>query len=324
MLLATDYVTCNSGTWDNPQSGSTILFSADGGPCNISPGSITWATGDRLLIAAGTTLTIIGNVTVTDKAIVVVNSGNVIFDGGKLSFDNAASILRMLPGATLTCTGGCGSNDQLTLGSGGTKHTYNGAELTAINNAPRPTTVNSTTFLPVKLLFFNGVSIESAVQLKWATSSELNFDYFEIERSQDAKDFETIAKIAGNGTTSVRHDYNFKDEDPFIGKNYYRLKSVDFDLYTEYFNLVAVDFSGDKTFFVSPNPSDGRSINFVMNFAPDENSTITVYNSLSNIVKVFTRSEFLQTATLENLKSGVYYAKFVSNGFVKVDRFIVR
>lgn len=326
MLLAIDYVTCNSGTWGMSAGTSTLRFSTDGGAtCTINPYSIPWATNDRLVIASGNTITVTGNVSVTTQAITVLNSGNLIFDGGKLSFDNNASKLTMLTGSTITCTGGCGSSDQLIFGTGGSKHTYNGAEITAINNAPRPTTVdNSGSILPVTLLFFNGVSIESAVQLKWATSSELNFDFFEIERSQDAKDFKSIARINGHGTTSVRQDYAFTDEDPFIGKNYYRLKSVDFDLYTEYFKLVAVDFSGDKIFFVSPSPSDGSPLSFVMNFTPDENSTITVYSGLSNIVKVFTGSELSQTFASENLKSGVYYAKFVSEGFVKVDRFIIK
>jgi hypothetical protein len=84
--------------------------------------------------------------------------------------------------------------------------------------------------MPVTILFFevNAVNQE-AVELRWATASEENFNYFVIESSIGGIVFTEIGRVSGNGTTTRRHDYTFSAPDPAIGKTYYRLKSVDFD-----------------------------------------------------------------------------------------------
>ena len=186
--------------------------------------------------------------------------------------------------------------------------------------------INSTaTPLPVSLISFNGQQIMKQINLNWSTASELNFDYFDVERSSNAKLFTSIGKITGHGTSNVRNDYSLTDEKPIIGKNYYRLKSVDFDGYTEYFDVVSVDFTAGKLFFISPNPSDGASLGFTLNFVPDGNASIIVYDNLSNIVGLFTPSGHSQNITFPNpLKSGLYYAKIIAGDFVKVERFVVR
>ena len=186
--------------------------------------------------------------------------------------------------------------------------------------------INSTaTPLPITLTSFSGRQIMKQITLNWSTASELNFDFFDIEKSSDGATFQSIATVKGQGTTNIRHDYSFTDEKPLIGKNYYRLKSVDFDGYTEYFDVVSVDFTADKLFFISPNPSDGASLGFTLNFVPDGNTSIIVYDNLSNIVGFYTPSDYSQNITFPNsLKSGLYFAKIIAGDFVKVERFVVR
>ncbi len=184
---------------------------------------------------------------------------------------------------------------------------------------------NSGSGLPVTVTEFFGHTEGSKVVLKWSTGSELNFDYFEVEHSDNAVDFKSIGKVSGHGTSNIKHDYFFEDEKPLVGKNYYRLKSVDFDGFTEYFNVVAIDYSDEKYFRISPNPSDGNSIGFELNFIPDNTASVVIYDNLGMTVGYSTVTESRQSVVISNsLKSGIYYAKFIGSDFTKVERFVVR
>ena len=58
--------------------------------------------------------------------------------------------------------------------------------------------------LPVELIDFDGEKVKSGVQLTWATSSELNNDFFTLERSLDGQNFEAIAEVGGMGTSNEK------------------------------------------------------------------------------------------------------------------------
>ena len=91
--------------------------------------------------------------------------------------------------------------------------------------------------LPVELLAFDAHLFNSETALlNWETASEINNDHFDIERSADAKQFEKIAEVAGNGTTNSIHDYQYKDPFGIITNPilYYRLKQVDYNGNYEY------------------------------------------------------------------------------------------
>jgi hypothetical protein len=94
--------------------------------------------------------------------------------------------------------------------------------------------------LPVVLYGFTARLDNKKINLSWSTLSEQNFDYFSIERSHDAKNYVQIGTVKGSGWSQTRNDYSFTDHNPMPGINYYRLKSVDFDGYTEIFPAISV------------------------------------------------------------------------------------
>ncbi|MEL6941221.1 MAG: hypothetical protein AAFO82_01010, partial [Bacteroidota bacterium] len=69
----------------------------------------------------------------------------------------------------------------------------------ACAGSPAPTL--SGQVLPVELTSFSVHAESKQVRLKWETSSELNNAGFEIERSENAKEFKQIGFVEGNGTT---------------------------------------------------------------------------------------------------------------------------
>ncbi len=100
--------------------------------------------------------------------------------------------------------------------------------------------------LPINLLNFKALKKENEIVLLWSTSSEINNDYFTIERSMDGKIFKPIKKIKGAGNTQTKTSYSASDEFPFPGKSYYRLKQTDFDGKTALLKLVPVNFEKNR------------------------------------------------------------------------------
>jgi hypothetical protein len=98
--------------------------------------------------------------------------------------------------------------------------------------------------LPIDLLSFTAKYQDGIVLLNWATGSEINNDYFTLERSRDAVSAEIIGFVDGAGNSSQTLPYEFVDHDPLPGISYYRLKQTDYDGSFEYSLWVAVQVDG--------------------------------------------------------------------------------
>jgi hypothetical protein len=67
-------------------------------------------------------------------------------------------------------------------------------------------------------------------ELTWVTLTEVNNDYFEVQRSVNGSEFETIGKVQGNGNSSKEIIYHLDDKDISANGTYiYRLTQFDFD-----------------------------------------------------------------------------------------------
>ncbi len=139
--------------------------------------------------------------------------------------------------------------------------------------------------LPVELGAFTAKKDGERVRLDWQTFSENGNLGFDVERSPDGLSFEKIGFLAGQGTTTERHDYLFFDANPFSGINYYRLRQFDFDARAT-FSPVASAEMGDGwpelVFF--PNPvAGGRLASAMMRFNGGP-ATVTVSNAVGQAV----------------------------------------
>ena len=120
---------------------------------------------------------------------------------------------------------------------------------------------DATSPLPIKLINFTAQKINTDVNLNWQTASELNNDYFEIERSVDGSQFIAIGKVKGNRTTNNVHGYQFTDEWLSIvhGQQstvYYRLRQVDFDGNSTLSDVRVINLNQTNTDLnIYPNPA---------------------------------------------------------------------
>ncbi len=166
--------------------------------------------------------------------------------------------------------------------------------------------------LPIELASFDGEAKEDVNVLDWVTISEIENDYFEIERTLDpTRDFEVIGKVKGHGTTSKPEKYQFIDEQP-IPSGYYRLRQVDFNGEYSYTDIVHI-VRRDQAISISnifPNPAiDVLNIKYEVM----ENNTIvdiTLTDMLGRVVlfKSSEQSSGTQQEVLDisQLSTGIY------------------
>lgn len=118
--------------------------------------------------------------------------------------------------------------------------------------------------LPVELDYFTGIYFNNAFVLKWATFSEVNCDYYNVERSIDGVNYETIAFIDGAGCSNEYFKYAYIDENDIAEEIvYYRLRQVDVNGKFEYFGPVAVYNHERLCVNISPIPAETFSPIFV-------------------------------------------------------------
>lgn len=111
-----------------------------------------------------------------------------------------------------------------------------------------PDTLGNGNPLPISLLYFDAQPAESRVDVSWITSSEINNDYFTVEKSIDGVDFTSIGAVDGAGNSSAILNYSYPDYFPVHGISYYRLKQTDFDGQFSYSPIVMVIYSGEYSF----------------------------------------------------------------------------
>jgi hypothetical protein len=185
-------------------------------------------------------LEITGNVTVNNNFDVTVYPGGTFIVGGDFSAKNNAEF---------TINGEMAVEGDLEVGQntilGGNGTIYVGGE----HNLPDGSNVEIIDgFLPISLLSFEVKELKGKIQINWSTATEINNDYFTLERSIDGSNWEILAYVDGAGNSNQRLNYEYIDDYPYHGISYYRLKQTDFDGKFEYFAPVAVNFintSGD-------------------------------------------------------------------------------
>ncbi len=112
--------------------------------------------------------------------------------------------------------------------------------------------------LPITLLSFTARAEQnSRVKLDWTTLTEVENDYFTIERSVDGLTFEKIIRTDGAGTSYLPNSYSEVDQKPYVGKSYYRLRQTDFNGTSTFTTPVAVYLTenGYTHIGVYPNPA---------------------------------------------------------------------
>ena len=172
---------------------------------------------------------------------------------------------------------------------------------------------------PVELVTFDARRTGSAVTLDWATASEQNSGWYEVERAVNTGNelaFERIATIPAAGNSTTRREYNAVDNNVRNGSTYiYRLRMVDRDGTFDYSDEVAVVIGDNGNSAVSisearPNPVSGiASFDYTLNTSG--NVRVELTDMIGRVVsKIFEGNVSAGTHALEvsaeSLPAGMY------------------
>jgi len=176
-------------------------------------------------------------------------------------------------------------------------------------------------FLPVELLHFHANPTNGQVALNWATASEVNNDYFTVERSADKENWDEVVRLDGNGSTNTMNQYSTMDPKPLIGTSYYRLKQTDTNGEYSHSHVVPVTFLSEEL-EIYPNPTSdifyvqGDLSNVSIIQVLDGRGRVVSFDSQTNLSKEWNLAEL-------GLERGVYFVEFILNSGVTVTEKLV-
>lgn len=161
--------------------------------------------------------------------------------------------------------------------------------------------------LPVTLIEFDAQQVDDNrfVEINWETETEQNSDYFTIEKSGNAIDWQQLQIREGAGTSMENHSYMILDENPLIGLNYYRLKQTDFNGQVYDHGIRTVVLNQQETFIVFPNPASDY---IVISFKDNWEHEIRLMDVDGRIIKTTIGSGSI-SISLDEFSPGMYFMR---------------
>ncbi len=187
--------------------------------------------------------------------------------------------------------------------------------------------------LPVKYVSFKAAAAESTVDLNWIADNEVNYSYFDVERSFDGNKFSSTGIIVNGFSNGINNSYQVSDKDAALaGKTiaYYRLKEVDISGPISYSKVEMVKLQANKgiTILASPNPfTENLSIHFTA--LQNGNGIIKIQNVTGQCVVtknviISKGQNTFQLSGMSGLPKGVYVAQVSVNGVIADNQKIMK
>lgn len=210
--------------------------------------------------------------------------------------------------------------------TGGSQPGGDGAVLTGLN-LNFGTASFGPCLLPVEYSYVKAEKAGTMSRISWGTFSEVNNDYFEIERSFDGTEFEVLGVQSSKGEFG---EYDFLDVSPRSGTNFYRIRQVDIDGSSRHSKVLAVNFGDQEIAVVDlfPNPvPKSENLQARLALPSYEPALIQVVDAYGKIIY---QDQFQPTDNFYDLNiptaewgGGVYFLKVSSGNSSPVIRRVV-
>ena len=304
-----------TGNWENTSSWSDT---EGGSPCNCVP-----TAGDNIYIPSGYTISVTSNINISAGLATYMDiSGTLYFKNGVKLRLNCNSVIELRAGGKIQPAKPSGSNNLIEI-CGETVWKASDGTLEG------PVTIDPEA-LPINLVKFDIEIEQGKVNIIWETASELNNDFFTIERSLDGYNFEKIQIIEGAGNSNQTINYIYEDQNPIEGILYYRLKQTDFNNDYTYSKVVAVNYklSKESLFIIFPNPvsiNDDLFISFEESDS-DKEVMISAYNVLGELLysKLINKGISVAVDLNKHLPAGTYIITATFKNKVYNNKLIIR
>ncbi len=186
--------------------------------------------------------------------------------------------------------------------------------------------------LPVRLIDFSGSYRNGSTGLNWETESELNFDYFEIQRSANGNDYTAIGTKPSQSTGAGKQTYQYTDDLSNTNGSvfYYRLKMTDKDGQFKYSNVIMIRKESKTINGITLNPVPVRSSVASLRFSSTGTSAVNLRvidmagkTVLQQQNKVYGGNNTISLNNLDRLQPGIYMLQMENGGEVNSIKFSV-
>jgi uncharacterized repeat protein (TIGR01451 family) len=184
--------------------------------------------------------------------------------------------------------------------------------------------------LPVILKDLKATPMSSSILVTWNTLSEINSDYFTVERSIDGNSFDALGNVTSKGGINTKTAYDFNDKKEVqegVVTLYYRLKMVDKNGASFYSDKVSVSLpTGDLAISVFPNPAKSElNVSYYLKEASDVTLRVTNITGKEVYSTEVKGGQLLQNAkvNVSNFPTGVYFLSIKNAGASNVVKFVV-
>ncbi|MES2132282.1 MAG: T9SS type A sorting domain-containing protein [Bacteroidota bacterium] len=181
--------------------------------------------------------------------------------------------------------------------------------------------INLYSGLPIELLYFNATANPKEDLLEWATASEINNDFFTVERSKDGINWQVLRQIKGAGNSRETRSYNTTITEITSGVSYYRLKQTDYDKSVKYAPIVSVERNEKETIRIFPLPATDQL--YVIFNEPKIGSLSALTTSGKEVVLNYVTEDSMITINTQTLDAGIYTLKIVSGKEIYYKRIII-
>jgi len=178
--------------------------------------------------------------------------------------------------------------------------------------------------LPVELISFNGECTSNSTRLYWATASEINNDYFTVERSENGTSFYPIGEVDGAGNSAVLLEYEFRDPNPVTNVSYYRLKQTDFNGANKTSPLISIAQckETDNGLLVYPNPASDEVFISLPNYK-NNSFLMKLYDEMGCLVVQTPMQSANSSVSTSSLEDGVYHLIIQSQEQVYTNKIVI-
>ena len=161
--------------------------------------------------------------------------------------------------------------------------------------------------------------------MQWNVENESGIQQYEIEKSADGINFSKTGIVPALNKGAA--NYEWTDEQPFEGYNYYRIRSVGRDGKINYAAIVKVQIGKiTANISVAPNPVADGFIHLQFKNQPPGIYTSKLFNSLGQLISSnkITVSDISseQSISIKHLPTGIYQLEIVkptgNNEFIKI------
>ncbi|MBK8847785.1 MAG: T9SS type A sorting domain-containing protein [Bacteroidetes bacterium] len=173
--------------------------------------------------------------------------------------------------------------------------------------------------LPVTWLTFTATKEQEHVLLKWSAIENDMTQSYQLQRSNNGINYQSIDyKIATGGL--VISNYQYEDQHPFNGRNYYKIMQTDIDGRVSFSNVVTLDFNHQEV----PSAFNTDNEIIISGLNSKQTYTITVIDALGKIITVQQSNESNFRINTTTFASGIYNVTINDGNTIHVFKSVIR